>query len=201
MGRGQRAQRRLQALQRLRGAGRAHRRRRVLRRRGHDEVEGPGPIKLAFVGGMLWDGRATGANLGNPAADQALGPFLVDPEQNMPSKQAVCDVVAASRYANLFEEVWGPGSLDCSEAGVDAMFDRVGLSIAAYEASHEVSPFDSVYDDYWRACLDSGNDPEDCGKAEGDKAELDPLNILTDQEFDGLIENGPKLLDLGLATI
>ncbi len=142
----------------------------------------------AFVGGMLWDGRATGADLGNPAADQALGPFLVDPEQNMPSKQAVCEVVAASRYAYLFEEVWGPGSLDCSEAGVDAMYDRVGLSIAAYEASYEVSPFNSVYDDYWRACLDAGNDPEACGKAEGDKLVLDPLNILTDQEFDGLIE-------------
>ncbi len=144
----------------------------------------------AFVGGMLWDGRATGADLGNPAADQALGPFLVDPEQNMPSKQAVCEVVAASRYAYLFEEVWGPGSLDCSEAGVDAMYDRVGLSIAAYEASYEVSPFNSVYDDYWRACLDAGNDPEACGKAEGNKLVLDPLNILTDQEFDGLIEFG-----------
>ena len=41
-----------------------------------------------------------------------------------------------------------------------------------------------------RACLDAGNDPEACGKAEGDKLVLDPLNILTDQEFDGLIEFG-----------
>ena len=148
-------------------------------------------VQGVFVGGMLWDGRATGENLGNPAADQALGPFLVDPvEQNMPSKQAVCEVIAASKYADLFEEVWGPGSLDCSDTGVDAMFDRVGLSIATYEASHEVSPFDSVFDDYWRACLDAGNDPEDCGKAEGDKATLDPTGILNDQEFDGLIEFG-----------
>lgn len=143
-----------------------------------------------FVGGMLWDGRATGEELGNPAADQALGPFLVDPEQNMPSEQAVCVVVAASKYADLFEEVWGAGSLDCSDAGVDAMYDRVGLSIAAYEGSHEVSPFDSVFDDYWSACLAAGNDPEECGKAEGDKAVLDPDGILTDQEFDGLIEFG-----------
>jgi cytochrome c peroxidase len=149
-----------------------------------DTVEG------VFVGGMLWDGRATGDDLGNPAADQALGPFLVDPEQNMPSKRAVCEVVAASKYADLFEEVWGPGSLDCSEAGVDEMYDRIGLSIAAYEASHEVSPFDSVFDDYWRACLVAGNDQETCGKAEGDKAVLDPEGILTDQEFDGLIEFG-----------
>ena len=147
-------------------------------------------VQGVFVGGMLWDGRATGANLGNPAADQAVGPFLVDPEQNVPSKQAVCEVIAASKYSDLFEEVWGLGSLDCSDTGVDAMFDRVGLSIAAYEASHEVSPYDSVFDDYWRACLDAGNDPEDCGKAEGDKVILDPQRFLSDQEFAGLIEFG-----------
>lgn len=34
-----------------------------------------------FVGGNFWDGRATGENLGNPAADQALGPFLNPAEQ------------------------------------------------------------------------------------------------------------------------
>jgi cytochrome c peroxidase len=29
-----------------------------------------------FIGGNFWDGRATGEKLGNPAADQAQGPFL-----------------------------------------------------------------------------------------------------------------------------
>jgi cytochrome c peroxidase len=66
-----------------------------------------------FVGGNFWDGRATGELLGNPAADQALGPFLNPVEQNNPSKQAVCEQVEESKYAPLFEEVWGPGSLDC----------------------------------------------------------------------------------------
>ena len=42
----------------------------------YDEVEG------LFVGGNFWDGRATGESLGNPAADQALGPFLNPVEQN-----------------------------------------------------------------------------------------------------------------------
>lgn len=32
--------------------------------------------KGLFIGGNFWDGRATGEVLGNPAADQALGPFL-----------------------------------------------------------------------------------------------------------------------------
>lgn len=98
-----------------------------------------------FVGGNFWDGRATGERLGNPAADQALGPFLNPVEQNNPSKQAVCEQVAISKYAGLFEEVWGPGSLDCA-TGVDAMYDRIGLSIAAYEDSSEVNQFSSKYD-------------------------------------------------------
>ncbi len=143
-----------------------------------------------FVGGSFWDGRATGERLGSPAADQALGPFLNPVEQNMPSIQAVCDVVARSRYAGLFEEVWGPGSLDCSETGVEATYERIGLSIATYEISPEVSPFSSKFDAYWAVCLDAGNAPEACGLAEGDKAVLDPSGILSDLEWDGLIEFG-----------
>jgi cytochrome c peroxidase len=151
---------------------------------GFDEASGE------FVGGSFWDGRATGERLGNPAADQALGPYLNPVEQNMPSPQAVCEHIAGSGYAELFEQVWGPGSLDCSDLGVEDTYDRVGLSVAAYEDSSEVNPFSSKYDVYWAACLDAGNDPGDCGLAEGDKGVLDPLGILTDQEWDGLIEFG-----------
>ena len=35
-----------------------------------------------WVGGMFWDGRATGWTLGDPLAEQALGPFLNPLEQN-----------------------------------------------------------------------------------------------------------------------
>jgi cytochrome c peroxidase len=148
-----------------------------------------------FVGGNFWDGRATGLQLGNPAADQAGGPPLNPLEQNMPSKQAVCDHVARSKYAALFEQVWGPGSLDCSATGYAAMYDKFALSIAAYEGSTEVSPFNSRFDDYWRACLAAGNDAEVCGLAEGDKAMLDPENVLTEQEWHGLIEFGEYCSD------
>jgi cytochrome c peroxidase len=106
----------------------------------YDEEDG------LFVGGNFWDGRATGERLGNPAADQALGPFLNPVEQNNPSKQAVCEQVAASKYAELFEAVWGEGTLDCSADGVEAMYDQIGLSIAAYEASSEVNQFSSKFD-------------------------------------------------------
>jgi len=143
-----------------------------------------------FIGGNFWDGRATGEVLGNPAADQALGPFLAPVEQNMPSKMAVCERVRDAKYAGLFEEVWGPGSLDCSDPGYQATYDRIGLSIAAYEASPEVNQFTSKFDVYWALCLADGNDAEACGLAEGEKAVLDPMGVLSDQEFDGLIEFG-----------
>jgi len=108
----------------------------------YDAVEG------LFIGGNFWDGRATGENLGNPAADQALGPFLNPVEQNMPGKQAVLEVIADSKYADLWEAVWGePISYETTEA-VDENYDRVGLAIAAYEASDEVNQFSSKYDAY-----------------------------------------------------
>ncbi len=146
-----------------------------------------------FVGGNFWDGRATGEILGNPAADQALGPFLNPVEQNMPSPAAVIDRVAASKDAELFEQVWGPGSLDYDPAipgSAEAVYDLIGLSIANYEASAEVNPFSSKFDAYWTVSIALGHDPADVGLANGDKSVLDPLNILTDQEFDGLIEFG-----------
>jgi len=148
----------------------------------YDMVEG------LFIGGMFWDGRATGEVLGSPLADQAVGPFLNPVEQNMPNPQGVCNAVKNSRYAALFEEVWGPGSLDCSDAGISATYGRIGLSIAAYEGSAEVSPFSSKFDAYWNDCIAAGNDPEACGEAEGDKAILDPNNVLTPLEWDGLVE-------------
>lgn len=101
-----------------------------------------------FVGGNFWDGRATGALLGNPAADQALGPFLNPVEQNNPSKEAVIMQVAASKYAGLWEDVWGEPISYATPEDVEENYDRVGLSIAAYEASSEVNQFSSKYDLY-----------------------------------------------------
>lgn len=108
----------------------------------YDEVEG------LFVGGNFWDGRATGEILGNPAADQALGPFLNPVEQNNASKAAVCEIVADAKYADLFEAVWGEPVVCDSELAVAAFYDRVGLSIAEYESSAEVNQYSSKYDAY-----------------------------------------------------
>lgn len=102
-------------------------------------------------GGNFWDGRATGWVLGNPAADQAGGPFLNPVEQNMPDKKAVCQQIAATtEIATLFEQVWGKGSLKCNKATVSATYDKIALSVAAYEDSQEVNAFSSKFD-AWRA--------------------------------------------------
>ncbi|MGR9047017.1 MAG: cytochrome-c peroxidase [Gammaproteobacteria bacterium] len=108
----------------------------------YDEDEG------LFIGGNFWDGRATGEKLGNPAADQALGPFLNPVEQNNPSKLAVLEQVAASNYADLWEQVWGEPISFVTPEDVEENYDRIGLAIAAYENSSEVNQFSSKYDAY-----------------------------------------------------
>ena len=98
-----------------------------------------------WTGGMFWDGRATGWSLGDPLAEQAQGPFLNPLEQNDPNAKHVCLKVRASAYAGLFEQVWGPGSLDCVKS-VALTYEHIARSIAAYERSSEVNPFTSKYD-------------------------------------------------------
>jgi len=115
----------------------------------HQEKDG------GFVGGMFWDGRATGETLGDPLAEQALGPFLNLLEQNMPDKKSLLLVVKKTDYADLFERVWGPGSL-AGDQDADKAYDKVGRAIAAYERSAEVNPFNSPFDDFWRAATAKG---------------------------------------------
>ena len=106
-----------------------------------DETEG------LWIGGMFWDGRATGWTLGDPLAEQALGPFLNPLEQNMPAAKQVCLKVGKSAYAPLFAEVWGEAP-DCGKNAIAKTYERIGRSIAAYEKSAEVNPFSSKYDCY-----------------------------------------------------
>jgi cytochrome c peroxidase len=120
---------------------------------------GDSPILLfdkkekAWVGGMFWDGRATGKRLKDPLAEQAQGPFLNPLEQNIPDIKTVCIKIKNSSYADLFEKVWGKGSLDCGK-NVSATYDRVAKSIAAYERSKEVNPFSSKFDLWLRKRVD-----------------------------------------------
>ena len=95
-----------------------------------------------WIGGMFWDGRATGWTLGDPLAEQALGPFLNPMEQNISSPADVIQIIKDSEYATLFESVY-PGSLN---GDVTEAYNNVGRAIAAYERSAEVSSFTSKFD-------------------------------------------------------
>jgi len=125
--------------------------------------------KGIWIGGNFWDGRATGYKLGNPAADQAQGPFLNPVEQALPDSACVvyrvCEGVG---YPVSFEEVWGGEACDiawpadvetvCATEGVtvalsdadrersNTAYDRIALSIAAFEDSAEVNAFSSKWD-------------------------------------------------------
>ena len=125
-----------------------------------------------FIGGNFWDGRATGEKLGNPAADQALGPFLNPVEQALPDPACVvyrvCNANTPSQYPVAFGDVY-PGACDINwPSGVDrsckdgemvdldpvdrekvnAAYGNIGLSVAAYEASAEVNQYTSKFDAY-----------------------------------------------------
>jgi cytochrome c peroxidase len=122
-----------------------------------------------FVGGNFWDGRATGWELGNPAADQAQGPFLNPVEQALPDMACVVYKVCEGEYGELFDQVWNPNfcqvnwpknikglcrhttwpetdPLAKQRNKIDQAYDRVALSIAAFEGSAEVNTFTSKID-------------------------------------------------------
>ena len=103
---------------------------------------------LAWSGGMFWDGRATGAALGDPLAEQAKGPFLNPLEQALSSAAELRDRVKTSSYVSLFNQIFGPGAID---ADANAVYDNIGRAIAAYERSWEVSAYTSKFDKFWDA--------------------------------------------------
>ena len=104
----------------------------------YDKIEG------LFIGGNFWDGRATGWLLGNPATDQAQGPFLNPVEQNNPDAQTVVRKVCEGKYVTLFREVFGKNICNNTINAYNAIAQAVG----AYENSIEVNAFSSKYDHY-----------------------------------------------------
>lgn len=114
---------------------------------GFAEVLHFSEVDGVWEGGSFWDGRATGWTLGDPLAEQAMGPFLNPLEQNNPNARLVVGKVSRGGYAALFRQVWGADSLKPG-ADVNLAYERFARSIAAYERSAEVNPFTSKYDYY-----------------------------------------------------
>jgi cytochrome c peroxidase len=132
-----------------------------------------------FIGGNFWDGRATGEKLGNPAADQAQGPFVNPVEHALPDSACVVYKVCGANYPVKLDDVW-PGACDinwpadvqavCSVQGatvalleqeqtkVKKAYDYVGLAIGAFESSPAVNAFTSKYDYYLAGLVDLGKE-------------------------------------------
>jgi cytochrome c peroxidase len=135
-----------------------------------------------WIGGQFWDSRATGEVLGDPLADQALGPFLNPVEMNNPDKDHVIADIAASAYADLFEQVWGAGSLE----NVEAAYDQVALSIAAFERTQLFGQFSSQYDAYLADCVGEGIDMGDCAMGIGKEARKVGTKYFDKEEWRGM---------------
>jgi len=108
-----------------------------------------------YLGGLFWDGRATGAELGNVAAEQARGPFLADKEHNFNTTTGRRDLLVMIRkgsYYPLYKAVYGAGldnislTTDPASQLVTDHYNNVAFAIAAYEASSDVNQFSSKYD-------------------------------------------------------
>ena len=128
-----------------------------------------------FYGGNFWDLRATGYKLQNPAAEQAQNPPVDPNEMGFADSACLVLRLSQSLYRPLFETVWGeqafaiqwPADAEkvCNKPGPAAVedpypvhlgkadrgrsnstYDQFGLSVSAYEASPDVSPFSSKFD-------------------------------------------------------
>ena len=102
------------------------------------------PQEELFVGGSFWDGRATGWLTGDPATEQAQGPFLNPLEQNIESAERVVAMVCASDYGARFRAAYGQ---DICGNTISA-YNAIGRAVATYERSSEVNAFSSKYDYY-----------------------------------------------------
>jgi len=143
-----------------------------------------------WIGGQFWDSRATGEVLGDPLADQALGPFTNPVEMANHERFTVVRDVALSDYKDLYESVWTETDLDTwdefTPAEIDTAYEQVALSIAAFERTELFAPFNSKYDAYLQACLALGGDPNNCATGVGPKAKKAAADIFSAQEWAGL---------------
>ncbi len=115
-----------------------------------------------FVGGLFWDGRATGMVVtatgglgsgptGDPLADQAKGPFgnpvemaLTFENTGSDTETEVVTIIQTSVYADLFEKVFGPNAF----ADVYLAYNNASIAIAAFERSKDLNKFKSKFDKF-----------------------------------------------------
>ncbi|MGC8494884.1 MAG: cytochrome-c peroxidase, partial [Syntrophobacteraceae bacterium] len=133
------------------------------------------PDNSVFVGGLFWDGRASGrldytatgtlgsGPTGDPLADQAKGPpgnpvemGLTFDNTGLTTEAAVVGIIERSNYAKLFKQVFGPDAF----ADVKVAYNNASLALAAFERSSAVTRFKSKFDKFVK---EQGGDVSDFG--------------------------------------
>ncbi|UCF92945.1 MAG: c-type cytochrome [Desulfobacterales bacterium] len=157
-----------------------------------DYVQDPDTGEYLWIGGMFWNGRATGWTLDDdPLAEQAQGPFLNPREMAMDSKLAVVDEVERSKYARLFKKVFGQDAFN----DIDIAYDKMARAIAAFERSQAVTRFNSRFDQFFWACEAAGIDVSTI--VVGTDLSALPQGILTIGQLKGLALFNDAPLALG----
>ncbi len=116
-----------------------------------------------FIGGIFWDGRAsgqpttataTGPELGrtkptgDPLADQAKGPFLNPVEMRLSKLEDVVSTVMNSKSGKQFIKIFGKDIYDKNGLNVPVAYNKIAEAIAAFEASMEFNKFSSRFDKF-----------------------------------------------------
>lgn len=92
-----------------------------------------------YSGGQFHDGRAADLTA------QAKGPFLDAEEMMMPDRASVVErVMENAAYVSAFKALYGEAIFD----DINASYDALAESIAAFENTEVFAPFDSKYDRY-----------------------------------------------------
>lgn len=170
-----------------------------------------------FIGGLFWDGRATGrddvtatGDLGSgptldPLADQAKGPFgnpvemaLTVENTGFTTEEMVVGIIASSDYALKFEKVFGPNAF----SDIMVAYNNASLAIAAFERSDQLNKFNSKFD---RFVAEQGGDVSTFGivEAAGFRRYIGPpqgfrSKVFSYDEADGLaIFNADSYTQMG----
>jgi cytochrome c peroxidase len=178
----------------------------------YDEVDG------LFVGGLFWDGRATGRQdvtatgglgsgpTGDPLADQAKGPFgnpvemaLTLANTGVSTEEAVVERIRIADYADKFEKEFGPDAF----ADIQVAYNNASMAIAAFERSKDLNEFSSKFDNF---VAEQGGDVSNFGvnvEADGFRSYVGPppgfkSKVYQYDEADGLaIFNADSYTQMG----
>lgn len=108
-----------------------------------------------FIGGVFWDGRASGtaesatAGLGagptyDPLADQSKGPFLNPVEMNLSSVEEFITIFKSNKkYVKLYSQAFGTDVANHTPA---TAYNNIAMSISAFEKSNILNKFTSKFD-------------------------------------------------------